>query len=887
MPDQRVTPVQKHRFKSPLAALAGSFALGILCARWFHEAPGLAISLPAAAACILAGLLFLRAGWERTAFFLALLSMTFAGDAAMSRWSARLPPDHVNFLESRIADVDTPVTLIGRVSSTPAPAAHGTQFDVEAQQLSSGTQSIAVQGKVRLYVSGSTSRTGGRENPQRIDEGDILRATAKLYRPRHFQDPGSFDYRDWMENIEDIYWVGTVRGLRQIKRLERGSAFNPIVIIGRTRERLLQAIDQIYPPWSRETRNAAVLKAILWGDRSALDSGTVEDFRKTGIYHLLVIAGLHVGLLALLLEFLLRQIGLSRGKRAIVTLSVLIVYSFLVEQRASTLRATLMIALCLFARVLNRHLSPLNSLGGAALVLLDARPAWLFESGFQLSFSAALLIVGVALPVLERTTEPYRRALREVENVLLDDYFPSRLAQFRLELRLVIRTLQRNFNISNRLRRLSTALIVAPLRGVLWIANMVLFSAILQLGLLLPMVEIFHRVTFIGIGLNALAIPVMTALLALALPINLLAAVSPTLAAWPAKLLSLAMMVLFEMARVPKFAPWLSYRVPAPPAWVALGFCTALAFTGFALRFSRRWVRVAAAASVALIALVAMDPFPPHLSEGQFEMTALDCGQGEAIFVVLPNGSTILMDAGGRETDPRSFELPLRRWNAGEEVVSPYLWSRGIKRLDAVVILHPSRENLEGLQAIAENFAVGEIWYPGGIETTGISTRAGRSAQPGIPVRSLAVNHEIRFDGASVRAIPADAANRGASMGLSITVGKHCFLFPEFGLAEAARIAPTSPESGARFSPIGEIRAVPAALMTVPADPVAMILTAGFPNLRERESRPADERRGPGLRVFRTALDGATSVVWNGDSMEVRTWNSEKESAAPRALQRR
>ena len=176
-----------------------------------------------------------------------------------------------------------------------------------------------------------------------------------------------------------------------------------------------------------------MLKAVLWGDRSALDSGTVEDFRKTGIYHLLVIAGLHVGLLALLLEFLLRQIGLGRGKRAIVTLSVLIVYSFLVEQRASTLRATLMIALCLFARVLNRHLSPLNSLGGAALVLLDARPAWLFESGFQLSFSAALLIVGVALPVLERTTEPYRRALREVENVLLDDYFPSRLAQFRLE----------------------------------------------------------------------------------------------------------------------------------------------------------------------------------------------------------------------------------------------------------------------------------------------------------------------------------------------------------------------------------------------------------------------------------------------------------------------
>ena len=53
-------------------------------------------------------------------------------------------------------------------------------------------------------------------------------------------------------------------------------------------------------------RYGAVLKAVLWGDRTALDSATIDDFRKTGLYHLLVIAGLHVGLLTLLVEFLLR-----------------------------------------------------------------------------------------------------------------------------------------------------------------------------------------------------------------------------------------------------------------------------------------------------------------------------------------------------------------------------------------------------------------------------------------------------------------------------------------------------------------------------------------------------------------------------------------------------
>ena len=74
---------------------------------------------------------------------------------------------------------------------------------------------------------------------------------------------------------------------------------------------------------------------------------------------------------------------------------------FLVEQRAPTLRATLMISLYLLARVLYRDHSTLNTIGLAALVLLLCRPAWLFESGFQLSFSAALLIAGLAAPILE------------------------------------------------------------------------------------------------------------------------------------------------------------------------------------------------------------------------------------------------------------------------------------------------------------------------------------------------------------------------------------------------------------------------------------------------------------------------------------------------------
>ena len=78
------------------------------------------------------------------------------------------------------------------------------------------------------------------------------------------------------------------------------------------------------------------------------------------------------------------------------------------------------------------------------------------------------------------------------------------------------------------------------------------------------------------------------------------------------------------------------------------------------------------------------------------EVTALDCGRGEAIFGVLPDGTTVLVDAGGQE----HFGPDLGRWNPGEEIVSPYLWSRGIKKVDIAVLGEGASENIEAMEAM-------------------------------------------------------------------------------------------------------------------------------------------------------------------------------------------
>lgn len=882
MPD--LPPHHKPRtaFKAPLAALAVSFALGIVWAHSFRAPAGVYGFLVSAAACILVGLILLSVGWGRTAVGFALASMMFTGVAASHRWEQRFSPNHVRYLESLGVDLTDPVRLEGRVISTPYRTGYGLQFDVEAQRIESLAHIHTVTGKIRLRVQGSEDLGAADDSgPLEIRFGDEIQTLVRLRKPHIYQNPGSFDFRRWMEDIEDIYWVGTVKNPRLVEKAGHAAGFHFAEIVERARQRLLRGIDDLYPPWSARGRYGAVLKAVLWGDRTALDSTTIDDFRKTGLYHLLVIAGLHVGLLTLLVEFLLRGLGCRCLTRALIVLGFLVIYALLVEQRAPTLRATLMIALYLLARILDRGHSPLNAIGGVALILLFLRPAWLFESGFQLSFSAALLIVGVAVPVLARTTEPYRRALGRLDDVLLDDYFSPRVAQTRLDLRAWVYALRRRVGFFERYPALARNMVAAPLRLLVWVVNMLIFSAVLQLGLLLPMVETFHRVTFAGVGLNALAIPVMTLLLALALPINLLSVVSPAAAAWPAKLLSLVIAALFDMTHLPGLAAWLSYRMPAPPLWVVWGFCGAFVLAGLALRFARRAVGLALAVCAVFVGLVAVHPFVPRLPRGVLQLTVLDCGQGDALFLVLPDGTTMLLDAGSSRTrGAREGGFQGRRWDSGEDIVSPYLWSRGLRKIDVVALTHP--DQFGGLYAVLANFRVGEFWHAPQPETPEYAALLDTVAERGIPTRTLMAGDALAFGDASFQVLwpPLDPPSQGLfkndnPLVMRIGGGGMNFLLPgDAGKnAEEGMLASGEPLESQVLN-VGHHRVKPSTtrdFLARVAPRVAIVGSeAGGGNLPNPETLEALENAG--ARVFRTDTDGATTVEWNGESLVVRTF---------------
>lgn len=703
---------------APLLALSACFALGIV-ASGAHDSSlattitGVPWVLAAAGLTMLAGLILLRRRRQALAGVLALTGFVLCGAAAARLFDFRYSPRHVSHLEDLGMDLRDPVRISGRLVSSPIETRSGRQFDLEVAGIEDRGRFHALNGKVRLRLRRSAdARSLAFADRLELRYGDSIRTLAELQRPRVYRDPGVFDFRRWMESIQDIYWVGTIKSPLLIEKLPRRGAPSPGELLARVRQKLLTGIDRLYPPWSVHGKDGAVLKAILLGDRSSLDSDTVHNFRQTGLYHLLVISGLHVGLLAMLAAMFLRLFPLGESWRSALVLVFLLGYCSLVEQRAPTLRATIMIAAYLVARFFYRRHAALNAVGLAALLLLVMRPAWLFESGFQLSFAAALLIVGLVVPILEHTTEPYRRALRGIDEIRRDDSFHPRQAQWRLDVRRVIGFIQAHLSLVQEHPRIASSLVILPLRAVVWTANVLLFTAILQIGLMLPLAETFHRVTYIGIGLNALAIPVMTLLLGLALPTVLLSALWPALAVWPAKLVALVMSWLFALTDLPHLPAWLSYRVPSPPVWVAWGFALTIILAAWTFERHRRIFGTAIAGLAIFALLISADPFPPRIRSGRLEITALDCGRGDAFFAVLPDRTTILVDAGGagdRAESQDPFEE--RRWDAGEDIVSPYLWSRGVKRLDVVVMGHSQEGRLASLASIARNFRIGEFWH--------------------------------------------------------------------------------------------------------------------------------------------------------------------------------
>jgi competence protein ComEC len=229
--------------------------------------------------------------------------------------------------------------------------------------------------------------------------------------------------------------------------------------------------------------------------------------------------------------------------------------------------------------------------------------------------------------------------------------------------------------------------------------------------------------------------------------------------------------------------------VPGPALWLALCVLACWAFCCWAVRQSRllRWI---AAAVLPLAAAAVLWPESPAVTPGQLELTAIDVGQGDSLLVVSPTGQTMLIDAGGPTGAIKEIADATSHFDVGDEIVSPYLWSRHLRRLDVLALSHAHSDHMGGMAAVMRSFRPKELWVSIDPTSTAYTALLLEAKELGVTVRHFHAGAAFPWGGTqlSVLAPAATYSNHGAptnndSLVLRIQYGKSAVLLE--GDAEA------------------------------------------------------------------------------------------------------
>jgi competence protein ComEC len=662
--------------------------------------------------------------------------------------------------------------------------------------------------------------------------GRVVRLPALLREPGRYLDPGVADGRLALAR-QGVALVGSVKSGALVEVRATGSG---LAEAGAGLRALARAAIRRHVGRSG-LQSAAIVSAILIGDRAGLDEEVQRRLQEAGTYHVIAISGGNIAILAGLLLWLLRLAGAGHRASGLVTVVALIAYASVVGGSASVVRATVMAVICLLSRQADHRGAPLNALSVTAAVVLLATPSAVADVAFWLTFGATLGILAGAGFAGGRL--PRRRWLR------------------------------------------------AP-------AALALASVSAELALLPVGARVFARVTFAGLALNFIAIPLMSVAQVAGMSTVALSLVWPGAADVCGCVAHLGAAGLVRSAELVDFVPWLSYRLP-PPHWIPMaGYYVSWAAwlagaqlraaSSAAARRCRRLRLIGAAGASVCGAWILVEPatlLAPGVS-GRLRMTVLDVGHGDAVLVQLPDRRSVLVDTGG--------SLSASTFDIGGRVVAPALWALGTRRLDVLVLTHGDPDHAGGAASVVRDFRPREIWE--GIPVPNLSVMEAlrrQAAKAGIPWRERRAGDIVRLGEVVLRIRhppPPDWERRRVrnddSIVIELEYGQVSVVLPgdigtdvERTLAFVSAPAPFRvlkvPHHGSSTSSCREFVSA--------LNPRLALLSAGA------TTKVSDEvlrrYREIGAAVYRTDVDGAITLETDGRRVTVTTFTGARRPRLP------
>ena len=733
------------------------------------------------------------------------------------------------------------LTGVLRADASMRPNGVSLSLDVRAIERPTPTTSPTdARGGVLLTVGGILAA-------ERVNEwraGRTVKIAALLRRPSRYLNPGVPDEERSLARRGSSL-VGSVKSGALVTVVANGRW--PEETAAGLRAFIRRAVTSAIGRWS--PRSAAIVIAILIGDRAGVDDAVQRRLQEAGTYHVIAISGGNIAILAGLAIIGFRLAGILGRTAMLTAIAFLVSYGYLVGGGASVNRATLMAVVYFAARAIDLRGSPMNVLAMAAGLLVVADPLAVADAGFLLTFGATLgILIGVPAVRVERQPKP------------------------------------------------------AAVLAAMFVASVSAEAMLLPVS-----ASIFARVTIAGLMLNFAAIPLMGIVQVVGMLTVLVSIVSANVAAAIGWVAHFAAEGLVRSGELVTMVPVLTWRVP-PPHWAAIAayyFGMTVVWTLFHARAAIRvtvdangvrpleipaafTVRARpvrwAAVAVWLAAAVYIATGPWRLlgsnNHGRLTATFIDVGQGDATLIRFPRGATMLVDSGGLAS-ASSFDI-------GDRVVAPVLRHAAVRRLDVVALTHADMDHAGGAAAVFREFRPREIWE--GVQVPRLellrelkfeADRAGSqwtNVQAGDVVAidgvEVAVRHpplpdwerqEVRNDDSIV----LELTWRSVSFVLTGDIGREVE-------REIGRQFSAAPLRVIKVPHHGSLTSSSREFVRTLAPRVAVVSAGRSNTFGHPAPEVLDGYRQVGAQIFRTDQDGAVTVETDGHSLEVRTFGGQR-----------